>query len=223
MPVEESVTCPIGGEQFTYVTTASYSTFGARPDGKPFGSWRFPLDMPICPSNGLVLYREFTAEELAKLTPAIATDAYRGLAAETQYYRAAWLEEQLAPGTEIVAGLLLQASWESDEQPTRKARYQREMIAAEAEVRHGSETQQWFWRARIINAWRELGEFDKASALLTALDLASLRPSTPPAAEQDGKLNERGKAYYLKFFTRLKAVIARRDMSAEPADMMARD
>ena len=35
-PVTEERTCPIGGERFSFTTTASYSTWGARPDGKPF-------------------------------------------------------------------------------------------------------------------------------------------------------------------------------------------
>lgn len=46
IPVRQRMTCPIGGEAFTYNTTASYTTFGSRPDGKPYGSWIFPLALP---------------------------------------------------------------------------------------------------------------------------------------------------------------------------------
>ena len=36
------MTCPIGGGSFHFTTTASYSTFGERPDGKPYRQ----LDLP---------------------------------------------------------------------------------------------------------------------------------------------------------------------------------
>ncbi len=78
-PVTETMTCPIGGGSFTFTTAASYSTYGERPDGRPFGSWTFPLALPECPDNGLVLYKEYTAEEVAKLEPLVASEAYQAL------------------------------------------------------------------------------------------------------------------------------------------------
>lgn len=59
-PVSQRMTCAIGGERFTFTTTPSYSIWGGRPDGRPFGSWHFPLDLPECPSNRLILYKDFT-------------------------------------------------------------------------------------------------------------------------------------------------------------------
>ena len=37
-------------------TTGCLQHLGQRPDGKPSGSWEFPLDLPRCPGNGLVIF-----------------------------------------------------------------------------------------------------------------------------------------------------------------------
>jgi hypothetical protein len=71
------MTCPIGGKAFTFNTTSSHSSWGARPDGKPYGSWAFPLALPECPDNGLVLFKDYTPEEVAKLEPIVASEAYQ--------------------------------------------------------------------------------------------------------------------------------------------------
>ena len=76
-PVIETMTCPIGGGSFSFTTATGYTTSGERPDGKPYGSWNFPLALPECPDNGLILYKDYTAEEIAKLEPIIASEAYR--------------------------------------------------------------------------------------------------------------------------------------------------
>ena len=79
MPVTRDMTCPIGGGAFKFTTTPSYTSFGTRPDGKPFGSWTFPLALPECPDNGLVLYKEYTPEEVARIEPLVASEAYQAL------------------------------------------------------------------------------------------------------------------------------------------------
>jgi len=47
MPYPEKMKCAVGGESFTHIGTMSYSTWGSRPDGKPYGSWRFPIELPV--------------------------------------------------------------------------------------------------------------------------------------------------------------------------------
>jgi hypothetical protein len=42
MPYTRSMTCAVGDEKFNFTTTGSYTVFGRRPDGKPYGSWHFP-------------------------------------------------------------------------------------------------------------------------------------------------------------------------------------
>eukprot|EP01041_Mallomonas_annulata_P020906 gene20906-40825_t len=107
-PVAEKQVCPVGGERFTHQTTASYTTFGQRPDGKPYGSWVFPVTPPQCPKNGLVMYRAFAKAELARLPVLLADPVFVELRqTQTPYYRAAWLEHQLQPRSPATAWLLL--------------------------------------------------------------------------------------------------------------------
>ena len=63
-PYQADAVCPVGGEKFKYTSTGSWSTWGERPDGKPYGSWIFPSPLPECPGNKLVMYREFSPVEI---------------------------------------------------------------------------------------------------------------------------------------------------------------
>src|SRR5687768_13394200 len=118
MPVTRDMTCPIGGAAFKFTTTASHTTFGTRPDGKPFGSWTFPLALPECPDNGLVLYKDYTPEEVARLEPLVASEAYQALRKEdTPYYRAYWLMRAMELVPERYLWALLQAGWEAEAKP----------------------------------------------------------------------------------------------------------
>lgn len=225
-PVTVKETCAVGGERFTHVTTGSYSTFGARPDGKPYGSWEFPLALAECPGNGLVMYRDFTADEKKRLKALLGSAEYKALrGSETSYYRAAWLERALVPDSADAPWILLQASWQADADPALKARYQREFAeaaAATAKPASGDDLDWLALQARAANARRELGEFDQALALLESLPTASLDVVVPEPTEAnreavDAAQNRRGWLEYLKG---LEAVISRRDASAEPLDMV---
>ncbi|MFT4254124.1 MAG: hypothetical protein QM608_16775, partial [Caulobacter sp.] len=223
MPMPIEMKCAVGGESFTHVGTASYSTWGRRPDGKPYGSWEFPMPIPTCPGNGLVMYREFSAPEIKRLETLIASDEYRRLAREdASYYRAAWLETALK-GWEDPLWLLIQASWQADGKPELKARYQREFAErAEAAPARPDDLEWWSLLGQAANSRRELGQFDAAKADLARLEidkrLAALPP--PPAAgvqEPQETANRRG---LLGFLVRLRAVTDRGDASSEPIDMI---
>src|SRR5262245_12651605 len=87
MPITKEVKCPIGGKKFQYETTATLSKWGSRPDGKPYSNWEFPLALPVCPDNGLVVYAEFSPEEIKVLKPLVASDTYQAMRkTETPYY-----------------------------------------------------------------------------------------------------------------------------------------
>src|SRR5688572_27842117 len=134
-PVTKDMICPIGGAAFQFTTTGSYTSFGTRPDGKPYGSWTFPLALPECPDNGLVLYKEYTPEEVAKLEPLVASDAYQALRKEdTPYYRAYWLMKAMDLGPERYLWALLQAGWEAEARPDLRKRYLAELAEASAAV-----------------------------------------------------------------------------------------
>jgi len=215
-PVTREMTCPIGGERFDFTTTASYTTFGARPDGKPFGSWTFPLELPECPGNGLIVYKEnFEPAELTRLGALIETPGYRALrGGDTSYYRLSWLLREMgAPRPEVLSALV-QATWQPADDSPLRARYLGELAAAAAaEPVAPADLPGFALRAYGINALRELGRFDEASALLARTPLAPLRPEgSLPGAE------DRDRAGWLEHYSRLEALLARRDRSADPAE-----
>ena len=222
MPVKQKMTCPIGGKGFEFTTTASYSIFGERPDGKPFGSWSFPLALPECPDNGLVMYKDYDAAEVAKLEPLIASDAYQALRKDdTQYYRAYWLMREMKLGSESYLWALLQASWEADGKPELKARYQSELVAESAKVAPNAKDLNWVgMEGRAINALRELGRFNDALARLDALPPEVLTaPAGPPAKGEAGEA-ARARAGWASFFKKLRIAVERKDSASEPFDML---
>jgi hypothetical protein len=218
-PVVRKMTCPIGGKAFDFATTGSYSTAGARPDGKPYGSWTFPLALPECPDNGLVLYKEYEPAEVEKLAPLVASDAYQALRREdTPYYRAYWLMREMGLGPESYLWALLQASWEADSKPALKARYQAELAEASAKVAADPASLNWLgMEGRAINALRELGRFDEAQARLARLPAAGLAPVAGEAADQ-----ARARKAWGDFLAGQRKAIARKDASSEPLDLIPR-
>jgi hypothetical protein len=222
-PTTQKMACPIGGKEFDFTTTASYSTFGSRPDGKPYGSWTFPLALPECPDNGLVLYKEYDAAEVAKLEPLVASEAYRALLEDTPYYRAYWLMREMGLGPDAYLWALLQASWEADSRPELKARYQAELVEASAKVTADPASTNWVgMEGRAINALRELGRFDEALARLDKLPASVL--TAPAAAAPAGKAGEtmRARKVWADYFKALRGAIERKDSSSEPLDLLPR-
>ncbi|MBV8687104.1 MAG: hypothetical protein JOZ90_01040 [Alphaproteobacteria bacterium] len=232
MPVEAQMKCPIGGKSFTYTTTASYSTWGTRPDGKPYGSWDFPLELPRCPGNGLVVFDRFTAEEVKRLEPLVASAEYRAmLDKETNYYLAAWLMKRLGRPDIDVAWMIVQASWQADARPELKARYQTEYVALIRALPRAGDAGDWLaMQGRAANGLRELKRFEEAKALLAGLDLSPL--NVPVPEEKVGATTPSGlghqvlnfeeiqeakrKRAFLGYFEALKDLIDRRDARSEP-------
>lgn len=212
-PVSERMTCPIGGGRFTFTTTASYSTWGARPDGKPFGSWEFPLALPVCPDNGLVVYDEFDEEALRRLRPLVASPEYRALGqrGETSYYRASWLMERMGAPAPSWLWMLVQASWQADQDPALRRRYLEELVTRAPALGEPRDVPTIAVRARVINALRELGRFEEAAAMIEATPIATLLPESVDA---------RAREDWTGHYRRLGIIVARRDSSIEPIDMI---
>ena len=221
MPMKVKETCAVGGERFTYITTPSYTTFGARPDGKPYGSWTFPMELPVCPKNGLVMYREFSKDELARLPALIASPEYVALRpSETPYYRAAWLARALDPKTDDHAWLLLSASWEADGEPAKKTRYQVQFVVAAEAVPARPEALEWLaMQVRAINARRELGRFDEAAEALKGLPRDAL-VARPAKTSDESDRDEENRQGWRGAIAQLERAIARRDAASEPLDMI---
>ena len=226
-PVETEVTCPVGGETFTYVTTGSYSTFGQRPDGKPFGSWTFPLALPECPSNALVVYREFKPDEIVLLTALVQSPEYQALKDETPYFRASWLAARMDRADPLTSTfLLLSATWESDGVPETKSRYQRAFAdAASAKPVDSAKRDTLFLRFRLANAYRELGDFAAANSALDSLPLDALDVTVPTGDDVPYEIESdaRSRRFLFDAIPLMRKVIAAGDTSTEPLELMGDD
>ncbi|HEY0012498.1 MAG TPA: hypothetical protein VGB79_06545 [Allosphingosinicella sp.] len=214
MPVEQRMRCPIGGRNFTYVTTSSYSTWGARPDGKPFGSWSFPLALPECPDNGLIVYEPFDEAAVARLRPLVASTEYQALrrSGDTSYYRAYWLMRRMEAPVATQLWMLVQASWQADGNPALRRRYHEELIARGPELGEPRDDVGLAMRARVANALRELDRFEEAKAIIDSTPLEIARDSAEVRSVEDWRGHYR----------RLGILVARRDASIEPIDMIPR-
>lgn len=224
LPVIAKETCAIGGERFTYTTSASYTIFGHHPDGRPYGSWTFPAELPICPQNGLVMYRDFTPDELTRLPALLASPEFLALRkTETSYYRAAWLERALGGSPANIAWLTLNAVWQSDDDLPRQHRYDQAFLDAVGHVPQEPDSLSWLaLQVRAVNALREMGRFDEAAAALKAVPQAALAPRPIPPSDPDGdaKDKEKSRANWRAFLEKLAAPIARRDASKEALDLL---
>jgi hypothetical protein len=219
-----TMTCPIGGDSFDYVVPVGNPPLGERPDGKPYGT-PAPTPLPECPSNGLVLYKDYTPAEVEKLTPLVGSDEYQALRkGDTQYYRAYWLMKKMEVPAQLQLLALLQAGWETDGKPELRARYLAEFAEASAKVdRHPGELRWIGMEARAVNALRELGRFDAAKARLEGIPLASLDVKIPEGAATDKATSDaRLRRAWFAFLTAMGPAIERKDASRDPIDLLPR-
>ena len=221
----QTMTCPIGGESFNYVVPVGTPPLGERPDGKPYGT-PAPNPLPECPSNGLVLYKDYTPAEVEKLTPLVGSDDYQALRkADTQYYRAYWLMKKMDVPAQIQLLALLQAGWEADGKAELRARYLAEFADASAKVERRPTELRWIgMEARAVNALRELGKFDEARARLDKIPLKALDVPVPEgaAATEKAVSDARLRRAWFGFLTAMGPAIARKDSTPEPFDLLPR-
>lgn len=221
----QEIKCPVGGKSFEHSFYMSYSTWGQRPDGKPYGSGEFPVTPPICPENGLIMYRDFTKAEVKALEGLLASAEYKALReTDTPFFRVAWIEKALNPKSDKVVWYLLNASWEADDDAVLKVRYQRAFIDLAETLPVRPEDETWLAiRLRVMNAYRELGEFDKAQAVYDGLNVEALSKGLPATREEAFELSDEKKRTrwaLVEYLKRLHVVLARGDRRSDPIDMM---
>lgn len=214
-PAPVTIACPVGGKEFQFTPPGRSPAAGARPDGKPYSAAAAPAPLPECPDNGLVLFKDYTAEEAAKLEPLIASDAYKALLTDdTSYYRAQWLMRELGVEPQDYLFVLLQAAWQGDRKPELRARYLAQFAEETAKLEPKPEDLNWLgMEGRAVNALRELGRFEEAAARLDKLPLDAL-------AVGDPKKPDKARDAWREYFAGLRAAIERKDSTSEPADMI---
>lgn len=183
-PVER--TCPVGGEQYQSVEVGSTSQFGVRLDLRPLGPAAY-LPWTECP-NGFVVFKDeatFTEEEIAMLTPVVASAEYQRMRAEHMTaYRAVYLRRSLGESSADLAWLILRAAWEAEDLATEdqameglrqaylEEAYDAFIARAETRVTHDDE----WWSALLLAAEieRQRYHFNESLELLEALPVAEL-------------------------------------------------
>ena len=169
-------TCPIGGEVYESFQINSTTRVGSRLDLRPMGPAGV-IPWIECP-NGFIVYKdekEFTAAEIATLTPVVASDAYQRLRREhVAAYRVVHLQRALRKSDRELAWLLLKAAWEAEDEGKDSLR-QAYLIEAEAalEARAAADpagSDEW-WTAQIVIAEieRQRSRFPEALAALDVL------------------------------------------------------
>ena len=178
-PVER--TCPTGGEKFQSVAIASTSQMGMRLDLRPLGPAGH-LPWIECP-NGFVVFKDekaFTKEEIAKLTPLIASDEYQRVRKEhTTAYRAVLERRALGEDDAELAFLILKAAWEAESPDFEKQRerYLREAYDAFSARSKGSSAHDeawWTTSLMLAEIERQRQHFHEATMLLDALPISEL-------------------------------------------------
>jgi hypothetical protein len=225
-PAAGTITCPVGGEKFEYggAGAAPAAASGTRPDGKPYGVARAPIALPECPGNGLILYKDYSVEDVAKLTKLIASEPYLALRkADTPYYRTYWLMMQMGEDKRAALFALLQAGWEADGKPDLRRRYLAELAEEAAKMPARPNDLNWVgMEARAVNALRELGRFDEARARLAKLPVAALNVPVPAAGTPEQIQQARARRGWSQFLQQLSGAIQRKDASAEPLELIPR-
>lgn len=223
VPARERMVCPVGGQAFTHLGYAAYSTYGQRLDGKPFGSTDFPLRIPVCP-NGFIIYKapgDFSETQVAALASFIETSEFRALAEHSTYYRASRLARVAGEPAATQAWLMLSASWQVDGSAQLFATYQAEFLSlADEAVTQLPRTspQWWLLQFRAANAERQLGRFEASAARLSALPMDELAALQPEDGEEVAEWAEG----FRRAVATLRGLIAGQDASVEPESLRRR-
>ncbi|MFT4089249.1 MAG: hypothetical protein QM645_00860 [Asticcacaulis sp.] len=216
--------CPVGNHKFEATVYGSRFIYGQRPDGRPLETSRGYVSPPECPRNHLVLYRDFSSEELTKLGIVIKTAEYRDMVkTETPFYRAAWLEQAINPASADYVWLLLQATWYVNNDAERKERYRALFLSVAEDMPVSTDNiGSLMLRLRVINTYRETGQFDRAARELGKLPVEDLSHGLPDNAEDAYRLSDAdlSRWQFVTSANQMKTLILRQDGAVDPIDII---
>ncbi|MFN3228324.1 MAG: hypothetical protein ACK41P_00550 [Asticcacaulis sp.] len=215
-------TCPIGKQKFYATSFSSFTSDTTGPDGRPINSMGGHIPYPECPGNRLIIYRDFSLEELKALKVIIRSPEYKLLVkTESSLYRVAWLEKSLNPKSSDYVWHLLRATWYVEGNAEWKARYRQAFLSvAEGISANPSDINSMTLRLRVLNAWREMGQFDRVLNELSAISIDDFANGLPENEEDADRLSQPDQARWLfvRDARRLKKLAIRRDTSVIPID-----
>lgn len=80
---KSKMTCPLGGEEFEALILGTHTTFGVSLDWESLSYMRFPVPLPVCPSNGFIIIEEGLADmEVDRISAAVESAEYQSLYAQ---------------------------------------------------------------------------------------------------------------------------------------------
>ncbi|WP_427453470.1 hypothetical protein [Litorimonas sp. WD9-15] len=172
MMTDQEIVCPVGGETFVITGTASCSTMGRRLSLKPVTSCDFVTRLPVCPSNGLPVYRDFEEGDIKALERFMETEAYSSLQSEQPYLRAYYIAKAVETADSQEPFFLLQNGvWYGEKDAKLDELYQAELDLINESL---PEEDRPFWLAAgAHHAWAS-GKSERAAQLfVTAKSLDS--------------------------------------------------
>ncbi|MEQ1764305.1 MAG: hypothetical protein ABL984_14335 [Pyrinomonadaceae bacterium] len=179
---EKETECPVGGEKFKARYLGTHSTFGRHLDWEPVSYMRFPVPLPVCPSNGLIVAEEkYSKEESEKLKKVVESKTYKDLYAQKHatYYLFAKIKELNAEKYDDYWWLYLNATWEADncKNKVRYKEYALEVISAgNKRLTELKDSEQLHWVLKVITAdmHRRIGDFKSSQELVDKFGTPSL-------------------------------------------------
>src|SRR5690606_27678754 len=110
---EEEFLCPIDYSVSERIIVKSFTVFDRRLDFRPVGALISPPPIPVCDSNGFVLYQdEFTEAELTALRDLVTSEEFRHVREENgDWYVAGWLAERMGKPKSRTHYMYLYAAW----------------------------------------------------------------------------------------------------------------
>lgn len=169
IPTQEEVTCPVGGETFDIVGTASCSHFSARlMSFSPVSSCDFVTKLPQCPTNKLPMYREFTEDEITNLESFVNSNTFLSNTQMSRYYLAYLTDQHLnVQNKSEQFWLLLQGLWFDTDNTFGNSVYTSAFITeALLEIEQETEENKPYVMAITAFVYVKMGEHAKASKLL---------------------------------------------------------
>lgn len=183
---EKEAECPVGGEKFKARYLGTHSTYGRHLDWEPVSYMRFPVPLPVCPTNGFVITEEkYAKEELDKLKAIVESKTYKDLYAQKHatFFLFAKLKELNKEKFDDYWWLYLNATWEADncKDKVRYKEYALEAISAGTKrLAELKDSEDLYWVLKVVTAdlHRRIGDFK------TSQELAD-KFGTPTLADKD--------------------------------------
>ena len=167
---DEEHVCPLDGTKFSSMIVGSDTTFGSMLDLQPKGRAPYPWPVPKCPTDGFIMYKKFTEEELKLLKPYIKSKEYQKMQQiETNYYLLYKINEKLGTEDSILWYNLLQATWETREHYNRYAAETLSILDRLLTNPKTDEKDKTVYFLISGELYRRIGNFSKAKEVFDAL------------------------------------------------------